>query len=358
MLTFFAESRVSFRKKVPLLLSILFLAGCSGKDEDAYKDRSLEELYYEGRTFLFKGEYHKAAKAFDEVERQHPYSDWAPQAQLMSAYAYYLDRKYEDALDPIESFIQLHPAHKNVAYAFYLQGLCYYERLAPIERDQDMAHYALDSFNELMRRFPGSLYAKDAKLKIDLLKDNLAAKEMIVGRYYLGKKAYLAAMNRFRKVVETYQTTIQVEEALHRLVEIYLALGLFPEAQKAAATLGHNFPSSPWYADTYLLVKGEDYRTDSQKRAEDSWLDRLDFFTNRSSEEEKRKSAQRFLTPEGESMSLSDSMGEKSTNATQLSSNLSSGLARTSDVNLQKSQRQPKPQSKSQRQSQSPRQSQ
>lgn len=299
------------------LLSILFLVGCSSKDEDAYKDRSLEELYHEGRDHLFKGEYYKAAKSFDEIERQHPYSEWAPQAQLMSAYSYYLDRKYEDALDPIESFIQLHPAHKDIPYAFYLQGLCYYERLSPIERDQDMARHALDSFREVLKRFPNSIYAKDAKLKIDLLRDNLAAKEMTVGRYYLRKKAYLAAMNRFRTVVENYQTTAQVEEALHRLVEIYLALGLIPEAQKAAATLGHNFPASSWYADTYLLMKGEDHRTQTQKKAGESWLDYIDFFSDRATEEAKRQSAHRFLTPEGKTMPTPSSLSDPSAAVTE-----------------------------------------
>tara|TARA_A100000171_G_C2117424_1_gene138697 strand:- start:612 stop:1547 length:936 start_codon:yes stop_codon:yes gene_type:complete len=295
----------SFKKSPKIawaLLSIAFLASCSGKDEDAYEDRSLEELYHEGRTFLFQGKYYKAAKTFDEVERQHPYSDWAAQAQLMSAYAYYLDRKYEEALDPIESFIQLHPAHKDIPYAFYLQGLCYYERLAPIERDQDMARLSLDSFKELIKRFPESIYARDAKLKIDLLGDNLAAKEMTAGRYYLNKGAYLAALNRFRTVVETYQTTTQVEEALHRLVEVYLALGLYPEAQKTAAVLGHNFPSSSWYADTYLLLKGEDYRTQAQKEDGNSWLDHLDFFRDRETEEARRKSAHTILTPQGETI--------------------------------------------------------
>lgn len=298
--------------KIFALLSILFLAGCSSKDEEAYKDRTLEELYHEGRARLFKGEYFKAAKSFDEIERQHPYSEWAPQAQLMSAYSYYLDRKYEDALDPIESFIQLHPAHKDIPYAFYLQGLCYYERLSPIERDQDMARHALESFKEVLKRFPNSIYAKDAKLKIDLLRDNLASKEMNVGRYYLRKKAYLAAMNRFRTVVETYQTTAQVEEALHRLVEIYLALGLIPEAQKAAATLGHNFPASSWYADTYLLMKGEDHRTQTQRKAGESWLDYIDFFTDRASEEEKRQSAHRFLSLEGKTVPTPSSLSDSS----------------------------------------------
>lgn len=283
------------------LVSVLFLAGCSATDE-TYDERTLEELYHEGRSLLFQGKYYKAAKVFDEVERQHPYSDWAPQAQLMSAYAYYLDHKYEEALDPLEGFIQLHPAHKDIAYAFYLQGLCYYERLEPIERDQEMAHFALTSFQEVLKRFPSSVYARDAKLKIDLLKDTLAAKEMSVGRYYLHKKAYLAAMNRFRFVVESYQTTPQVEEALHRLVEVYLALGLIPEAQKTAAFLGHNFPGSSWYADTYLLMSGEDYRTEAQKAAGNSWLDHLDFFTDRASEEDKRRSSHTILTREGKTI--------------------------------------------------------
>ena len=279
------------------LLALALLAGCD--KETPYSERPLEDLYHQGREALFKGDYKDAAKLFDEVERQHPYSDWAAQAQLMSAYAHYMDQKYEDALDSLESFLQLHPAHRDAPYALYLKGLCYYERLSPMERDQKITQEGLDAFNELVKRFPGSKYTRDARLKIDLLRDNLAAKEMSVGRYYLVKKNYVAASNRFRYVVEKYETTAHVEEALHRLVESYLAIGLKDEARKVGAYLGHNFPGSTWYADTYLLLEGEDYRTSAQKAEGITWLDRLNFTKDRASRADKVRAGQTNLDREG-----------------------------------------------------------
>ncbi|MCA0370872.1 MAG: outer membrane protein assembly factor BamD [Proteobacteria bacterium] len=281
-----------------LLLGAAALSGCS-KDAP-YVERPVEDLYTEGRQAIFAGDNKKASQLFDEVERQHPYSDWAPQAQLMSAYAHYLDQRYEDALDALESFLQLHPAHKDAPYALYLQGLCYYERLSPAERDQKITEEGLAAFNELVRRFPDSKYTRDAKFKIDLLRDNLAAKEMSVGRYYLTKKNYVAASNRFEYVLQNYQTTAHVEEALHRLVECYLAMGLTHEARVVGAYLGHNFPGSTWYADTYLLLEGEDHRTDAQKKEGIGWLDKLDFFSGRASEAEKKRAADTVLNQDGE----------------------------------------------------------
>lgn len=289
------------REKTTLALMLVgasVLVGCS-KDVP-YVERPVEDLYTEGRQAIFAGENKKASQLFDEVERQHPYSDWAPQAQLMSAYAHYLDQRYEDALDALESFLQLHPAHKDAPYALYLQGLCYYERLSPAERDQKITEEGLAAFNELVRRFPDSKYTRDAKFKIDLLRDNLAAKEMSVGRYYLTKKNYVAASNRFEYVLQNYQTTAHVEEALHRLVECYLVMGLHHEARVVAAYLGHNFPGSTWYADTYLLLEGEDHRTEAQKKEGLGWLDRLDFFSGRSSEVEKKRAADTILNQDGE----------------------------------------------------------
>ena len=281
-----------------MLLGASALVGCS-KDLP-YVERPVEDLYTEGRQAIFAGENKKASQLFDEVERQHPYSDWAPQAQLMSAYAHYLDQRYEDALDALESFLQLHPAHKDAPYALYLQGLCYYERLSPAERDQKITEEGLAAFNELVRRFPDSKYTRDAKFKIDLLRDNLAAKETSVGRYYLTKKNYVAASNRFEYVLQNYQTTAHVEEALHRLVECYLAMGLQHEARVVGAYLGHNFPGSTWYADTYLLLEGEDHRTEAQKKEGIGWLDRLDFFSGRTTESEKKRAANTILNQDGE----------------------------------------------------------
>ncbi|MFN9001002.1 MAG: outer membrane protein assembly factor BamD, partial [Holosporales bacterium] len=216
------------------LVCALGMSGCSDK-EDPYKERPAEELYQEGMQSLKDKKFEKAAKAFDEVERQHPYSKWAPKAQLMAGYAYYEGQQYEKAIAAMESFVQLHPAHQDVPYALYMQGMCYYEQISPVERDQKITEMALSVFEDLVRRFPEASYSKDARFKIDLLRDNLAGKEMDVGRYYQKRGSYLSAMNRFRVVVEKFQTTQHVGEALYRLVEVYLALGMRAEAQATAA---------------------------------------------------------------------------------------------------------------------------
>ena len=249
----------------------LTLAACGGggEDERPYSERPVDDLYEGGMSAMQAGEYQEAARLFDEVERQHPYSDWAPKAQLMAAYAYYLDNKYDDAINALERFIELHPGSEDVAYAYYLKSLCYYEQISDVGRDQKMTALALDSLDEVVRRFPETSYARDAQLKRDLALDHLAGKEMEVGRYYLDRGEYLAAINRFRIVVKNFQTTSHVPEALHRLVECYLALGVTKEAQATAAVLGHNFPGSDWYADSYYLLTGVDLRPEQQ---EDSWI--------------------------------------------------------------------------------------
>jgi outer membrane protein assembly factor BamD len=259
-----------------LMLVGIGISGCSTTDETPYVERPVEELYNEGRVQLAEGRYEKAAAAFDEIERQHPYSEWAAQGQLMASYAYYLAQKYEKALTGLESFITLHPSHIDVAYAYYLRGLCYYEQIAAIQRDQKVTQMALDAFLELIKKHPHTKYARDARVKVELLRDRLAAREMEVGRYYQRIKAYPAAINRFKEVILNYQTTAHVEEALHRLVEIYLALGLNTEARKAAAILGHNFPGSAWYMDTYRLVENVDFQQAEDKQEALSWLESLD----------------------------------------------------------------------------------
>lgn len=238
-----------------LILGLLLLAACS-KSEDVYVERPVEELYNEAMDALKEEQYTTAIKAFDEVERQHPYSVWATQAQLQSAYAYYLNKKYDDAILGIDRFIQLHPSHKNSAYAYYLKALCYYDQITDVGRDQKITEHAMRSLEEVITRFPNSSYARDARIKIDLTRDHLAGKEMTIGRYYLTQKQYLAAINRFKVVVSNYQTTTHVPEALHRLVEAYTALGLDDEAKKAASVLGHNYPGSEWYLDSYESVEG------------------------------------------------------------------------------------------------------
>lgn len=248
--------------------AVFLLAGCGlfSSKEDEYVERPPEELYNTGLAYMQDQDYNKAAKAFDEVDRQHPYSPWATQAQLMSAYANYLQDKYDDALISLGRFIDLHPGNKGAAYAYYLKAICYYEQIVDVGRDQKNTQLAFDALNDVVTRFPNTDYARDAALKLDLARDHLAGKEMEVGRYYLKRGNYLAAINRFRKVVDDYQVTSHLPEALHRLVEAYTALGLTEEARKAAAVLGHNYPGSEWYVDSYSLATGNDARDPSEKK--------------------------------------------------------------------------------------------
>ncbi|TAN59049.1 MAG: outer membrane protein assembly factor BamD, partial [Magnetospirillum sp.] len=244
----FASS--SDHSKALVLAALLLISACSAKKDD-YVERPVEELYNTAMDSVDAKEYYKAAQAFDEVDRQHPYSVWATKAQLMGAYALYERNKYDEAIIGLDRFIQLHPGNRDAAYAYYLKGLCYYEQITDVSRDQKMTELALKTLQEVVDRFPTSPYARDAKLKIDLARDHIAGKEMAVGRYYLTTKQYLAALNRFKAVAEQYQTTTHVPEALHRMVEIYATLGLEAEAQRTASVLGHNFPGSDWYDDTY-----------------------------------------------------------------------------------------------------------
>ena len=245
----------------------LLLAACSSDDKPAYVERPVSELYNSAQDLLDAKEYQKSAEAFDEVERQHPYSVWATKATLMSAYAYYQDNKYDDAITALDRFISLHPANPDVPYAYYLKALSYYEQISDVGRDQQMTQHAMDSLDDVIRRFPDSQYARDAKLKKDLTVDHLAGKEMSVGRYYQDRGEYLAAINRFKKVLDKYQTTTHVPEALARLTESYLALGLEGEAKRTASVLGHNFPGSPWYEESYDLLVGDGINT----REGESW---------------------------------------------------------------------------------------
>ncbi|MCX7338464.1 MAG: outer membrane protein assembly factor BamD [Alphaproteobacteria bacterium] len=248
-----APRRVS-PKLVFFLVFALMVSGCSDKD-DTYADRSVEDLYTSAQTQLDGENYTKAAKAFAEVERQHPYSNWSLKAQIMSAYCYYEAKKYDEAIEGFNTFIQLHPGHAEVPYAYYMLGLCHYEQIAIVERDQKASEQALKAFEEIVARFPTSSYAKDAKFKLELIKDHLAGKEMETGRYYQKRASYLAAVNRFKGVIDTYQTTSHAPEALYRLVECYLVLNLPSEAKSTAAILGHNYPNSDWYKDAYELIK-------------------------------------------------------------------------------------------------------
>ena len=242
-----------------VLCCLALLGGCSAdKDaKDSYKERTVEDLYNEAMDALNNEDYDKAAKSFDEVERQHPYSVWATKAQLMAAFSHYEHNKFDDAIVALDRFIQLHPSHKDVAYAYYLKALCYYEQIADVARDQKNTDLAMKTLQEIIDRFPHSRYARDAKLKIDLTRDHLAGKEMTIGRYYERQGQYLAAVNRYRIVIDKYQTTTHVPEALQRLAECYEALGLHDQAVRTASVLGYNYPGNQWYSDAYELVDGK-----------------------------------------------------------------------------------------------------
>ena len=250
------------KRTAPLLVLPLFLAailalqGCSyfnkGKEETVQQE-PVEIMYNKAGRKLDAGEFLEAAKAFDAVEQNYPYSQWATRSQLMAAYAHYKELKYKDALEALNRFIDLHPGDENISYAYYLKALCYYEQISDVRRDQKMTELALESLKQVKTRFPDSKYAKDAALKMDLTLDHLANKEMEIGRYYLVRKQYHAAINRFERVAEQYQTTSAVPEALHRLTESYISLGMKAEAEKSAAILAENYPDSSWYKDTYRL---------------------------------------------------------------------------------------------------------
>ncbi|MGD9741303.1 MAG: outer membrane protein assembly factor BamD [Dongiaceae bacterium] len=254
-----AAARCALLPRFAAILGVtLALAGCSwlGLDDEKPKipEQPPEVLYNQAFDLMQTGSFADASRMFDEVERQHPYSSWATQAQLMSAYAHYVNNEYDDAIIGLDRFIDLHPGHRSAPYAYYLKALCYYEQITDVGRDQKNTQLALESLAEVVARFPNTDYARDASLKLDLTRDHLAGKEMEIGRYYERRREYVAAINRFRTVIERYQTTTHVPEALHRLVECYLALGVNEEAQTAGAVLGFNFPGSDWYQDSYALL--------------------------------------------------------------------------------------------------------
>lgn len=240
---------------------VMLAAACaSGPEEIPYVERSAEEIYTEAADALDEEDYELAAQLFVEVERQHPYSPWAQRAQLMAAFAHYQDLAYDDAIIALDRFIRLHPGSDQASYAYYLRALSFYERISDVERDQSMTTEALDALSEVERRYPETVYARDATLKRDLTLDQLAGQQMSIGRFYLRQDQYHAAVNRFQAVLQRYETTTHVPEALHRLTEAYLALGLIEQARTTAAVLGHNFPGSDWYLDSYALLVDDGVR--------------------------------------------------------------------------------------------------
>ena len=253
------------------LALLIAAAACSHSDNQLYVEKPVDDLYNKAMDAMADENYKAAASTFDQVENQHPYSVWATKSQLMEVFAYYQAQNYNEAVIAAERFIQLHPGNRDVAYAYYLKAICYYMQIVDVGRDQKLTQLALTALQDVVRRFPESRYARDAKLKLDFVRDHLAGKEMEIGRYYLKRGEYLAAMNRFKRVVDMYQTTTHVPEALERIVECDLALGLDQEAQRNASVLGYNYPGSRWYGDAYALVT----RHSLPATASGGWFSRL-----------------------------------------------------------------------------------
>jgi outer membrane protein assembly factor BamD len=257
------------------------LAGCSlfgGKDDEtnnankdaaAYRERSVEQIYADGWRAINAGAWDVCAATFNEVDRQHPYSVWARRAMLISSFCSYQANNYGAAISTADQYISLHPGSSEVAYAFYIKAISLYEQIVDIGRDQSNTEGALVALQDVVQRFPDTEYARDATLKIDLTNDHLAGKEMAVGRYYLNRGDYIGAINRFRTVIDQYQTTPQIAEALERVCEAYYSLGLDSEAQTAAAVLGRNYPGSEWYKNSYNILKGRNLKPVEDRR---SWI--------------------------------------------------------------------------------------
>ncbi|WP_408092243.1 outer membrane protein assembly factor BamD [Rhodoplanes sp. SY1] len=274
-----AGGRAGLRRLIALLPVLVILGGCSslsnlfgGNDDDLGPDLPADKLYNEGVYLLNEKNAPKdAVKKFEEVDRQHPYSEWARKSLLMTAYSYYETRQYDEAIGAAKRYVTMHPGSPDVAYAQYLIGASYYDQIPDVTRDQTRTEKAIQSLEEVIRKYPTSEYAAQARKKIEVGRDHLAAKEMEVARYYMQKKNFIGAINRFKVVVTQYQTTRHVEEALMRLTECYMMLGIASEAQTAAAVLGHNFPDSPWYKDAYNLVRGGGFEPSENKG---SWISR------------------------------------------------------------------------------------
>lgn len=239
---------------LPLLLGSLLLFGCAS-DEVDYEKMTAEQLYNQAHDYLDETRYKKAAETFEKVELEYPYSRWATDAKIMGAYACYKNENYDDAVMALDRFIRFHPGNPNIAYAYYLKAMCYYDQISDVNREQGETRQALEAFRQLEARFPDSEYAADARQKMILARDNLAGKEMEIGRYYLNRKNYLSALNRFSAVVNHYRQTGYIEEALYRQTEIYTILGLHGEAAAAYQVLAYNYPKGAWTAKAGKIVK-------------------------------------------------------------------------------------------------------
>ena len=250
---------------------LLALAGCRDKPEEEVVVDPPDLLYNQALAHLEEGDAREASEKFEAIDKEHPYSDYARRSLVMSAFLNFRRGKYQDAINDAQRYVTLFPANPDAAYAQYLIGESYFRQIPDVTRDQALATKAMDAMGEVIRKYPESEYADDAQDKINVARDQIAGKEMQIGRYYMERREYLAAVNRYKAVVQDYQTTRHVEEALHRLTEAYLSLGIVPEAQTAAAILGHNFPDSPWYRDSFALLNKGGLSPDEN---EGSWISR------------------------------------------------------------------------------------
>lgn len=263
-------------KSILLVSSALLIpGGCSmfdgARNESlAYVERPVEQLYNNASDSLLKRRYDEAVLLFDEVERQHPYSEWASRANLMSAFANYQTNNYDEAISAARRYISLHPGNDETVYAYYLVAICYFEQIVDVGRDQKTSEDALAAFDDVVRRYPETEYAADSRLKMDMIRDQLAGKEMEIGRWYLRRNQHLAAINRFKRVIDEFETTSHTPEALYRLTESYLSVGLTSEALKSASVLGYNYGGTDWYEDAYELMSEQgsslDVKPKSRKR--------------------------------------------------------------------------------------------
>ena len=265
-------------RALPLIIAlIIFLfSSCSesqdGLENSVSEDRAAQQIFNSGERELLRRRYSDAAEKFKEVERLYPYSDWAKRALIMQVYSFHKDKEYENVVSAANRFIEFHPNDKDTPYAYYLIGLSYYDQVLAIGRDQKLTQEAIKIFELIIKEYPDSEYASNSQIKFDFLKNQLASKEMEVGRYYLKRSHYVSAINRFRGIIEDFPTTSQVPEALHRLVEAYLSLGLTDEAQTAGAILGYNYKSNEWYERSFELLRSKGLKP---KSSGNSWLSQI-----------------------------------------------------------------------------------
>jgi len=245
------------KKIISLTVVLIFFVSCSSSklQTPETEGERLQILYSNAMDLVNRKDFVDAAMLFEDIERQYPYSKWSNQAQLMTSFCYYKSGMYNESLDSLERFIALYPGSKKISYAYYLRALNYFEQIKDVERDQSMTEKAKTAFYEVTTKYPESQFAQDAFNKIDIIDDRLAAKEMEIARYYQFDHQWISAINRYNEILENYKTSVYTAESLHRLVEIYYSLGLYEEAKKYAATLGHNFPESKWYAMSYKVIE-------------------------------------------------------------------------------------------------------